>query len=378
MTQVERLVEATYMGNTLWQLTVAAGVAVAMLFVLLLVRRTVSSRYAKMAATPETELLELPLQMASRTTLLFILVAAVFVGAQWLKLPPPIGRALTTVFTITTFWQIGIWATVGVLGALERKRGMTLANDAAAASSIGVIGFVARATIWSLVLLLTLDNLGIEIKPLLAGLGIGGIAVALAAQNILGDLFASLSITLDRPFVVGDALQVDDFRGTVEYIGVKSTRLRSMSGEQIIMPNANLLSSRVRNYSRLMQRRVVLNISVDQQTAVEMLREIPGKIRQLIESHQPIRFDRAHFANIGPASFDFEAVYFVLTNDYAKHMDILQDINLRLVQWFAENNIMLATPQRVYYIDQQPQMRSAPVEKGAGTDGGSAPAKQLS
>jgi small-conductance mechanosensitive channel len=375
MTQVEKLVETTYMDNTLWQLTVAAGVAVGTFFILLLIRRAVSSRYEKLAATPESELLELPLHMASRTTLLFVLMSAIFVGAQWLTLPPPVGRALRTVFTITTFWQIGIWATIGVLGALERKRRTTLANDAAAASSIGVIGFVARATIWSFVLLLTLDNLGIEIKPLLAGLGIGGIAVALAAQNILGDLFASLSITLDRPFVVGDALQVDDFNGTVEYIGVKSTRLRSLTGEQIIMPNANLLSSRVRNHSRLLQRRVALNISVDQQTPVEMLQQIPGKIRQLIESHQPIRFDRAHFSKIGAASFDFEAVYFVLTNDYARHMDILQDINLRLVQWFGENDIMLATPQRVYYVDQHPQVHSALVEKGAGTDGGSAPAK---
>jgi small-conductance mechanosensitive channel len=183
-------------------------------------------------------------------------------------------------------------------------------------------------------------------------------------------MFASLSITLDRPFVVGDALQVDDFNGTVEYIGVKSTRLRSISGEQIIMPNANLLSSRVRNHSRLLQRRVVLNISVDQQTPVELLREIPGQIRALIESHQPIRFDRAHFARIGASSFDFEAVYFILTNDYAKHMDILQDINLRLVQWFAEHDIVLATPQRVYYVDQQPQVQSTLVDKSAGTDGG--------
>jgi small-conductance mechanosensitive channel len=375
MTPVEKLVETTYMHNTLWQLTVAAGVAVGTFFILLLIRRGLSSRYAKLAATPETELLELPLHIASRTTLLFLLVAALFIGTQWLTLTTAAARALKTVFTIATFWQIGIWTTIGVLGALERKRRTTLANDAAAASSIGVIGFVARATIWSFVLLLTLDNLGIEIKPLLAGLGIGGIAVALAAQNILGDLFASLSITLDRPFVIGDSLQVDDFNGTVEYIGVKSTRLRSLSGEQIIMPNANLLSSRVRNYSRLLQRRVVLNISVDQQTPVEMLQEIPGKIRQLIESHQPIRFDRSHFAKIGAASFDFEAVYFVLTNDYARHMDILQDINLRLVQWFGEHDIMLATPQRVYYVDQHPQVSSTLVEKGAGTDGGSAPAQ---
>lgn len=365
MTQVEKLVEATYMGNTLWQLTVAASIAAGTFFVLLLIRRTVHARYQKLEATPETELLELPLHMASRTGVLFLLVASLFIGAEWLTLPTPVSRTLKTLFTISTFWQIGIWATIGVLGALERKRRTTLANDAAAASSIGVIGFIVRVTIWAFVLLLTLDNLGIEIKPLLAGLGIGGIAVALAAQNILGDLFASLSITLDRPFIVGDALQVDDFNGTVEYIGVKSTRLRSVSGEQIIMPNANLLSSRVRNHSRLLQRRVVLNISVDQQTPVDLLREIPGKIRQLIESHQPIRFDRAHFAKIGASSFDFEAVYFVLSNEYGKHMDILQDINLRLVQWFDEKNVMLATPQRVYYVDQHPQVESALVDKGA-------------
>ena len=165
-------------------------------------------------------------------------------------------------------------------------------------------------------LLLTLDNLGIQIKPLLAGLGIGGIAVALAAQNILGDLFASLSITLDRPFVLGDTLQVDDFVGTVEYIGVKSTRLRSVNGEQIIMPNSNLLASRVRNLTRATERRVVFTISVGQETPPAQLQKIPGLIRSLIEAHRDVRFDRSHFAKIAAASFDFEAVYVVKTTDY--------------------------------------------------------------
>lgn len=355
MTQVEQLVEATYMGNTLWQLTVAAGITVGTFVVLLLIRRIVRSRYAKLAATPQNELLELPLKVASRTALLFVLIASLFFGSQSLVLPPGVARVLLTVFTIAVFWQIGLWATIAVIGGLERKQRTTLAADAAAASSLGVIGFLARATIWSFVLLLTLDNLGIQIKPLLAGLGIGGIAVALAAQNILGDLFASLSITLDRPFVVGDSLQVDEFNGTVEYIGVKSTRLRSLSGEQIIMPNANLLSSRVRNNSRMYQRRVVINISVDQQTPLPLLRKIPGQIRELIESHQPIKFDRSHFAKIGAASFDFEAVYIVMTADYAKHMEILQDINLRLVELFAQQGVTFSTPQRVYYVDQQHQ-----------------------
>lgn len=354
MNEVERLVDATYMGNTLWQLTVAAGVAVGVFFVLLLIRRAIRGRYKKLAATPQTELLELPFKVASHTTVLTITVASLFIGAQWLTVPPAVSKTLLTIFTIAIFWQVGLWATVAVIAALERRQRATLTTDAAAASSLGVISFLARITIWAFVLLLTLDNLGIQIKPLLAGLGIGGIAVALAAQNILGDLFASLSITLDRPFVVGDSLQVDEFNGTVEYIGVKSTRLRSLSGEQIIMPNANLLSSRVRNNSRMNQRRVVINISVDQQTEMEQLQAIPGKLRELIEAHQPIRFDRSHFAKIGASSFDFEAVYIVLTPDYAKHMEILQDINLRLVEWFRKEGVVLSTPQRVYYVDQQP------------------------
>ncbi len=364
MNDMEKLVDATYVGNSLWHWTVAAAIAMVAFLVLLLIRRTIRSRYEKMAATPETEFLELPFKVASRTTLLTVVVASLFVGSQWLTLPASVNKAILTLFTIAVFWQIGLWATIAVIAALERKRQVA---DPAAASSMGIIGFLARATIWSFVLLLTLDNLGIEIKPLLAGLGIGGIAVALAAQNILGDLFASLSITLDRPFVVGDSLQVDEFNGTVEYIGVKSTRLRSLSGEQIIMPNANLLSSRVRNNSRMNTRRVVINISVDQQTPVEKLQEIPGKIRELIESHQPIRFDRSHFAKIGASSFDFEAVYIVLTPDYAKHMDILQDINLRLVEWFTKERIVFSTPQRVYYVDTQSGGVQSTLEKAPPT-----------
>ncbi|WP_129781105.1 mechanosensitive ion channel family protein [Peristeroidobacter soli] len=355
MNDVEKLVDATYMDNTLWQWTVAASIAVGVFLVLLLIRRTIRSRYQKMAATPETEFLELPLKVASRTTVLTVVVTSLFVGAQWLTLPPAVNKALLTLFTIAVFWQIGLWATIAVVAALERKRQV---SDPASASSMGIIDFLARATIWSFVLLLTLDNLGIQIKPLLAGLGIGGIAVALAAQNILGDLFASLSITLDRPFVVGDSLQVDDFNGTVEYIGVKSTRLRSLNGEQIIMPNANLISSRVRNNSRMNTRRVVISIGVDQQTPVEKLQEIPGKLRELIESHQPIRFDRSHFVKIGASSFDFEAVYVVLTSDYAKHLDILQDINLRLVEWLNNERIVLSTPQRMYYVEHQPGVQT--------------------
>jgi small-conductance mechanosensitive channel len=274
-----------------------------------------------------------------------------------------VGRVVITLFTIAAFWQLGLWATTAVLATLARKQHRALAVDRAAAGSLSIIGFIAKLTIWSLVLLLTLSNLGIEIQPLLAGLGIGGIAVALAAQNILGDLFASLSITLDRPFVLGDTLQVDDFSGTVEYIGVKSTRLRSVNGEQIIMPNSNLVASRVRNLTRATDRRVVFTVGVGQETPLAELQKIPGLIRSLIEAHPDVRFDRSHFAKISAASFDFEAVYVVKTTDYARHMDILQEINLRLVEAFEKQGVAFAHPVQRLYLEQQQPVQSEPISK---------------
>jgi small-conductance mechanosensitive channel len=352
MTELEKLLQTVYFGNTVWAWGVAATIIVALFLGLLLLRRLIRAKYRRLEATPEQELLEVPLRIASSTTVLFLLVTAVFAGLQSLHLPPNPARVALTLFTICTFWQIGIWASNAVTGAIKRRA--ILQHDRAAAGSLGIINFLARATIWSLVLLLTLDNVGVEIKPLLAGLGIGGIAVALAVQNVLGDVFASLSITLDRPFVVGDALSVDDFNGTVEYIGIKSTRLRSVNGEQIIIPNSNLLSSRLRNNSRLSERRVVLGLSVDHSTPRSALERIPRQMRELIESHQDVRFDRAHFSRIGPTSFDFEAVYFVLKPDYGLHMDILQDVNLKLVDALERDGVSLAQPVQRLFLETTP------------------------
>jgi small-conductance mechanosensitive channel len=353
MTDFYEIFDAKYLGNTTAQWLIAGAVFLGVFFILLVIRRVTRTHYLRLAATPKQELIEVPLMVASHTALLFVFVAALFAALQSLVLPPKIDRLVQTVFTIAAFWQAGAWGTAAVLAALERKRRVALTSDRAAAGTIGIIGFIARATIWSLVLLLTLDNLGIEIKPLLAGLGIGGIAVALAVQNVLGDLFASLSITLDRPFVVGDFLSVDNFMGTVEYIGVKSTRLRSLDGEQIIMPNSNLLSSRLRNFARMTQRRVVLGFGVSQDTPREKLATLPARLRALVESHEDAKFDRSHFAKIGPNSFDFETVYILNTADFNRHMDVLQDIQLRLLEILESEDIYLAQPTQRLRVDRQ-------------------------
>lgn len=346
------LFESEYFGNTTGQWLVAAGIFLGVFLVLLLIRRLVRNQFEKVAATPKAEFVELPLMVASRTTLLFIFIASLFLAVQVLELPSTLATLALTIFTINAFWQAGAWATTAVLATLDRKRRIAMTSDRAAAGTLGILGFIARATIWSLVLLLTLDNLGIEIKPLLAGLGIGGIAVALAVQNVLSDLFASLSITLDRPFIVGDALNVDGFSGTVEYIGIKSTRLRSIDGEQIIMPNSNLLSSRVRNYARMQERRVVLTFGVSQETPREQLANIPVELRNLIEAYPDVRFDRSHFAKIGVSSFDFETVYIVKTANYGRHMDILQELQLNLLELLEREGVTLAQNVQRLRVDR--------------------------
>jgi small-conductance mechanosensitive channel len=350
MLDLDKLAALPLFSNSLLDWIVAAAIATGTLLLLLVIRSSVRRYHRKLAATPETELLEIPLQVMSRTTLVFLLVLALFVGAQWLTKGPTTQRVLASALTIALFWQAGVWAVEATAAWLDRKRRRSMATDRAAVGSLGIIGFILNVVIWALVLLLTLDNLGVDITALVAGLGIGGIAVALALQNVLGDLFASLSITLDRPFVVGDFLAVGEFLGSVEYIGIKSTRLRSLSGEQIIMSNSDLLSSRVRNYGRMSERRVVFTTSVTYETPIEQVERIPSLIRGMVESEPNTRFDRSHFARHAAASLDFETVYFVLSADYNRYMDVQQAINIRLHREFAARGIEFAYPTQKLLI----------------------------
>lgn len=311
-------------------------------------------RYRQLAKTEEQEILEIPLQVAGRTTWLFILIAAAATGVATAGLGVRAESIVGKVLTIAFFWQGGVWASTAAAAWLDHRRKVTLEADKAAAGSIGVIRFVARVSVWAMVLLLTLDNLGIDITALVAGLGIGGIAVALAVQRVLGDLLASLSIALDRPFIIGDFVVVDEHMGTVEYIGIKSTRLRSLSGEQIVISNADLLAGRLRNFGRMQERRVTFTVGVTYETTRAKLLAIPGLLRQVIEEQDSVRFDRAHFASFGPYSLDFECVYHVLSADYTRYMDVQQAINFRIHEEFARQAVDFAYPTQVLWMRRSP------------------------
>ncbi|MGC3981433.1 MAG: mechanosensitive ion channel family protein [Steroidobacteraceae bacterium] len=343
-----------YLDNTLGQWLWAIGTAVAVLLITVFIRRLVRLHYRRMAETEEIELMEVPLQIASKTTTLFLLVLGLFFGMLTLTLPDTVHRIGEKILLINVCWQVGIWATTGALAWIDSKRRASLTHDRATAGTLGIVAIIVRVVIWSIVLLLTLDNLGINITTLVAGFGIGGIAVALAVQNVLGDLLASLSITLDKPFVVGDSLVVDTFNGTVEHIGLKSTRMRSVTGEQIIMPNADLLKSRLRNYGRMNERRMIFSLGLVYETPREKLAQLPQLLRGIIEAQPSVRFDRCHLVRFGASAIEFEASYFVQSARMNDSMDVQHAINIAILAAFEVEKLEFAYPTQRILMEHAP------------------------
>jgi small-conductance mechanosensitive channel len=212
-----------------------------------------------------------------------------------------------------------------------------------------------RVVVWGLATVFLLDNLGFRISTVVAGLGIGGIAVALAAQNLLGDLFAYFVIMFDRPFEIGDFVIVGEYMGVIDRFGVKTTRISSLGGEQIIMSNKDLTDSRVRNYKRMEKRRILFRLGVTYQTPFGKLQEIPEIIAGVIRGVEYTTFDRAHFSSYGDFSLVFEVVYYVLSNDYTKYMNIQQEINFRIHEEFEKRKIEFAYPTQTLFLNKVEQ-----------------------
>jgi small-conductance mechanosensitive channel len=269
-------------------------------------------------------------------------------------------------FTILALFQAGLLGNAVLAVALAQGKVPGEEKDPPAATTLSVLRFIGRLVIWSIVVLLALDNLGVNVTGLLAGLGVGGIAVALALQNILGDLFASLSVTLDKPFVVGDFIVVGEFMGTIEYVGWKTTRVRSLSGEQLVFANTDLLTSRIRNFKRMSERRVVFTLGVLYGTPTELVERIPAMLEEAVTKEPATRFERAHFKGFGDSALLFECVYHVLAPEYAVYMDTQQSINLTLLRRFRETGIEFAFPTRTVYLEGGAllQQSAAPGERG--------------
>lgn len=341
----------TFYGNELQRWLIALGVTVGVLVVLRLVERVLVVRIQRITSKTQTMIDDIVIGSLRNTKLLFLLVVSFFVGSLWLNLEPNVRSILLSAAMIATLIQAGIWVSTGLKLWLEHYR--QTEEDGANRTTMNALSFIARLVLWITVFLLVIDNLGIDVTALVAGMGIGGIAIALAVQNILSDLFASLSIVLDKPFVNGDFIVVGDMAGSVEHVGIKTTRIRSISGEQLVFSNSDLLQSRVRNFGRMEQRRVVFSLGVTYQTPAEKLERIPSLIRAAIEAQDSVRFDRSHFASYGDSALNFETVYYVESSDYAQHMDILQAINLRIYRTFEDEGIEFAYPTQTLFVAKE-------------------------
>jgi small-conductance mechanosensitive channel len=305
------------------------------------------------ALTTRGDLDDFVFDLARRTRLLLILFPAIYLGSRALTIPAESASAIRVAARISLIAQGAFWFAGVIDFALRRYRLRRIETDPSAITTISLFRYGAYIVLWAIALLVALDNLGVNVTALITGLGIGGVAIALATQNILGDLFASLSIVLDKPFVVGDFIRVGEDMGTVEKIGLKTTRLRALSGEQLIFSNGELLKSRIRNLRRMEERRVVFRIGVLYQTTADQLQRIPLMVRQAIEKNEQTRFDRGHFANFGDSAYEFEFVYFVLSADHALFMDLQQAINLDIVRAFESEGIEFAYPTRTVFLQRQ-------------------------
>jgi small-conductance mechanosensitive channel len=341
------LLDRLVYGNSIRAWFVATFAFVIALGVLFLLRRLVAHRLGALALRTTNVIDDIGAEMARRTRLYFLVALAIALGARFVVLPPRIAQTVEKAVVLVVLFQAALWGTSAI--AFYVARHIDRRREALEASNIWAIralGVGARAVVWALLFVAVLDNLGFDVTALVTGLGVGGIAIALAVQTVLGDFLAAMSIVFDKPFVVGDFIVVDNFAGTVEQIGLKTTRIKSLSGEQVIFGNGELLKSRIRNFKRLYERRNLFTVDVTYDTPAETVARIPAMLREIVERQHPVRFDRSHFSAYSDSALRFETVYYVLDPDYNRHMDIQQAIFLAVLDRFRTEGIDFAFPTR--------------------------------
>ncbi len=340
------------LGNTVEQIAIAVAVFLVLGFGLKITQSFILTKLRKAAAATKTDVDDFLVQIIATIKPSFYFFLALYFGLRQLALSGLIQKLIDLGLIVWAIIQ-AILITQVLIDYLIAKISRKELNDNSKAI-LDLLNRILRGTLWGIGLIMLLSNVGVNVGSLLAGLGIGGVAVALAAQNILGDLFSSFVIYFDKPFMVGDFIVFGDKMGTVERIGIKTTRLRSISGEEIVVSNQQLTSTQIKNFKRMGKRRVVLHLGVVYNTPDEKLKKIPEIIKSIIASVKDVEFDRAHFYQFGASSLDFEVVYFVSSGDYSVYMDRNQEIHFAINKKFKEEGIEMAYPtQSVYLVNSQ-------------------------
>ncbi|MDP3920322.1 MAG: mechanosensitive ion channel family protein [Candidatus Omnitrophota bacterium] len=340
-----------YLGNTLQAYLTSLIFFVAAVFGLIVIEKIILSNLKKLTEKTATHLDDVVFGILDKMIVPLLYVGAFYFALKQLVLPEAIDKVVTGFTVIVLIVQLSRMA----IAIISRLFEYIWSRSESGQTGLGVtksVMTIVRVVVWGIAAVFALDNLGFNVSAVVAGLGIGGVAVALAAQNILGDLFNYFVIFFDKPFEDGDFIILGEYLGVIEHVGIKSTRIRSLGGEQIVISNSDLTSSRLRNYKRMERRRVLFKLGVIYQTSLEKIKRIPVIVKEVVASVENTAFDRAHFASFGDFSLNLEIVYYVLSGDYNLYMSVQQDINFRIKEAFEKEGIEFAYPTQLVYMDK--------------------------
>lgn len=355
---IQHFLTRSFFGNTISDYLTSLGIILLAFLIIKILKSVFGKSIRKRTQSTVFRIYEFVLVNVEKFILPLLYLGSLYLGLTLLNMPPYLKKDLdVAAIIVSTFYAVRF---IILIINYSIKYFWQARNETENTSLKGVSTFVS-ILIWASGVVFLMDNLGLRISAVIAGLGIGGIAVALAAQAVLGDFFSYFVIFFDRPFQIGDFISVDDKMGVVERIGIKTTRISSLSGEEIIFPNSNLTNSRIHNYKKMENRRVMFKIGFVYQTSLDNLKAVPGIIKGIVESAGNTKFDRAHFQSYGESSLIFEVVYYVTTPDYNTYMDIQQHINLKMYEEFSQRGIIPAYPTRtlLFKPGQQPEGANA-------------------
>ena len=348
---MQDILQQTFFDNRILDYIICLSIFVIGVIAIYIFKSIILIRLKKLAEQTATTVDDLLIRIIEKKLMPILYFGIFYLSIQYISLYPVLEKGINSIgIILLTIFAVRLMLTLIIYGLetfWEKKE-----VDTSGKSAFRMIYTALKVILWGFAVIIVLDNLGVKISTLIAGLGIGGVAIALASQAILKDLFSYFIIFFDRPFEIGDFIIVGDYMGVVDHIGIKTTRIISLGGEQIVFSNTDLTDSRVRNYKRMAKRRVLFNLGVTYQTTLEQLKEIPTIIADVTRGINNTAFDRAHFQSYGDFSLIYEVVYYVIGSDYNKYMDIQQEINFRIKEEFDKRGIEFAYPTQTLYLSK--------------------------
>lgn len=348
---MHEILELSFWNNTVYHYLVVLGIILVGIILIKVIRGPVLKRVKKLTEKTSSRIDDFIVASLGRFGIPALYVLLISTSIHYLNLNPRLSSLITTLTIIIITILVIRLISATILMLLTNYVRQQSGGEEKVKQLYGVM-VIINVFIWTVGVLFLLDNLGRDVTTIIASLGIGGIAIALAAQNIVGDVFNYFVIFFDKPFEVGDFVVIDDKNGVIEYVGLKTTRIKTLSGEQLVLSNSDVTKSRIQNFKKMQRRRIVFKLAVPYQTTYSQLKEIPQLIAAIIQEQKPTTFDRAHFFSYGESSLIYEVVYYVESGDYNLYMDIQQSINLRIYKDFDSRDIQIAYPTRTIHIDR--------------------------